>query len=126
MSRNRLYVLLSTACIAGYIWLAVNYHQQVVQSQALGICIFKRLTGIPCPSCGTTRSVIAIVKGNLNGGIYWNPFGFLITGILIISPLWIAYDLLTRNSTLQKAYLKALWLNLITIKNSCRNCRSII
>lgn len=107
MSRNKLYVLLSTACIAGYIWLAINYRQQVAQSQAPGICIVKRLTGVPCPSCGTTRSVMAIAKGDLGEGIYWNPFGFLITGILIVSPLWIAGDLLSRKASLLKVYLKA-------------------
>ncbi|MCG9791550.1 hypothetical protein LXH21_03635 [Flavobacterium algicola] len=35
-----------------------------------------------------------------------NPFGFLIAAILLISPVWIAYDVATKKETLLSCYKK--------------------
>jgi hypothetical protein len=43
-------------------------------------CIFYRLTGYPCPSCGLTRAVTAIVHCNPKLAVKMNPFGFLVVG----------------------------------------------
>lgn len=106
MGRNKLYVLVSAACLAGYIWLAVNYHRQVIKSIEPGVCLFKRITNIPCPSCGSTRSVLSLLKGDILGALYWNPFGILIMTVLTVAPFWIIYDLISRNSTFLNVYLK--------------------
>ena len=29
-------------------------------------CLFKKLTGIDCPGCGTQRALIELLRGNLN------------------------------------------------------------
>ncbi len=104
MSRNKLYVILSTACGAGYIWLLINFNKVVVHSGEPGICLFKRITTIPCPSCGSTRSVLSILNGDFATAILWNPFGLIIMGILIISPFWLIYDVLLKRDTLFRAY----------------------
>lgn len=104
MSRNKLYVLLSSACAAGYIWLLLTYHRNVSNSIEPGICLFKRITTIPCPSCGTTRSVLSILKGDFAGAMFWNPFGIIIISILFISPLWIIYDVIAQKDTLFSVY----------------------
>jgi len=46
------------------------------------------------------------MKGDILNALYWNPFGILLVSILIITPLWIIYDLASRNSTLLNAYIK--------------------
>lgn len=107
MSRYKLYVLLSTACAAGYIWLAINYQLHVTNSIETGVCIFKHVTNIPCPSCGSTRSVLSLMKGDIQGALFLNPIGFILMTILIISPFWILYDLISRKETLFNAYQKA-------------------
>ena len=43
----------------------------------IGICWFHRLTGLPCPGCGLTRSICAIARGELSAAWSFNPFGFL-------------------------------------------------
>lgn len=106
MQRNKLYVLLSTACAAGYIWLAITYHQGVTNYIEPGICIFKRLTNIPCPSCGSTRSVISLMTGDIQKALFWNPFGIILMIILIVSPFWIFYDVVNRKKTLLNTYIK--------------------
>jgi hypothetical protein len=104
MVRNKLYVLVSTACATGYIWLLINYYRNISESIEPGVCLFKRITGIPCPSCGSTRSVLSILKGDFVGALLWNPFGVIIMSILILAPLWILYDIVLRKDSLLQVY----------------------
>lgn len=104
MSRNKLYAILAAACAAGYTWLLLTYFHTVSNESDFGVCLFKQVTGIPCPSCGTTRSVLSILKGDILEGILWNPFGIIIILILFIFPVWIILDVLSRKDTLFNVY----------------------
>jgi len=37
-------------------------------------CIWKRVTRLPCPTCGYTRSMQALVAGNLKESLGYQPF----------------------------------------------------
>jgi hypothetical protein len=104
MSRNKLYAILAAACAAGYIWPLVSYYRIVSNETDFGICLFKRVTGIPCPSCGSTRSIVSILNGDLSGGLFWNPFGIIIMAILIVAPIWMITDLLLKKDSLFRFY----------------------
>ena len=104
MGRNKLYTFLSTACAAGYIWLIMTYYRTFSLALEPGVCLVKRVTGVPCPSCGTTRSVLSILKGDILEGMHWNPFGIIIILILVIFPVWIISDVLSRKNTLFNVY----------------------
>jgi hypothetical protein len=103
MRRNALYLFISGACVAGYLWLYVQ-HQTVQQGKVFGACIIKHVTDVPCPSCGSTRAVIAVLNGDFIGSIMMNPFGIILVLIIIGSPLWIIFDIATSRSTLWKMY----------------------
>ncbi|MGE5393616.1 MAG: DUF2752 domain-containing protein [Candidatus Saccharibacteria bacterium] len=107
MTRNKLYAILLAACGAGYGWLAFTYFRQVRHLTEPGLCLFKRITTIPCPSCGSTRSVISLMKGDIAAAFYWNPFGLLLISFLLIAPFWILYDMLNRKQSLLTIYLGA-------------------
>ena len=47
------------------------------------ICPLKRFTGIPCPTCGTTRACVALLKGDVAGAFGLNP---LATAALLLGP----------------------------------------
>ncbi len=49
-------------------------------------CLFKRLTGWPCPSCGFTRGTLAFLHGHLVQAWLYNPllFSFLGTASAIV------------------------------------------
>jgi hypothetical protein len=39
------------------------------------LCPFKVITGLPCPGCGMTRSVVALLHGDLAVSAYYHPLG---------------------------------------------------
>lgn len=39
------------------------------------LCVFRRATGVPCPSCGLTRSWTAVAHGRLADGFRMHPLG---------------------------------------------------
>jgi hypothetical protein len=52
-------------------------------------CLFKAFTGFPCPTCGTTRSLVHLAKGDLQGSLFMNP-AFALSMILTL--LWFLYN----------------------------------
>jgi len=99
ISKNHLYVLLLLFCVAGNSWLFMHVHSS--WANVVGpVCLLKKTTGIPCPSCGSTRSMIALVHGELIEGILWNPIGLILFCGLIIFPIWLVYDFCFRKHSL--------------------------
>jgi len=43
----------------------------------LPVCYFHEWTGLPCPSCGSTRLVESLLAGDILGAARWNPLVFL-------------------------------------------------
>ena len=98
LSRNKLYALLFTAFIAGYIWLFIGLSQQYATSKT-EVCFIKNITNIPCPSCGSTRSILSLIKGDFIEAFYINPMGFLIAFILFLAPIWIIVDIIAKRNS---------------------------
>jgi len=40
-------------------------------------CHFRNWTGVPCPTCGSTRMVEALLRGEIVAALGWNPLVFL-------------------------------------------------
>jgi len=107
MSRNKLYVLILIACFLGYSWLFFLRFAPVKNSDLdLTVCIFKRATGLPCPSCGTTRAVSFLFNGEIVKSLFLNPFGIVVAGIMIVSPLWIIADIIAKKKSYYDSYIK--------------------
>jgi hypothetical protein len=44
------------------------------------LCPFRRLTGLPCPFCGLTRSWVYLMHGDWVAALKANPFGYVTLG----------------------------------------------
>ena len=55
--------------IAALILVAVR----ILPDDALPACVFRSITGFPCPTCGGTRSLGSLSRGDLLGSISLNP-----------------------------------------------------
>jgi hypothetical protein len=106
MTRNRLYLLLGSGIMAGYGWLAWASWQTTHQHEFTP-CPIKNATGIACPACGSTRSVLSLSHGDIAGAILLNPIGLIIAAIMLTGPFWLLYDLILKKDTLYKSYKKA-------------------
>jgi hypothetical protein len=85
-----------TAILAFTLWLGyvcyiitLAYYPHVLINSGLSLsCVFKTLTGLPCPFCGTTRSLASLLHGDLRQAILYNPFSLLLF-ILFTYSLWV-------------------------------------
>lgn len=107
MTKNKLYILTLMACFIGYSWLFfLKFVTHVDSHYDFTVCLFKRITTIPCPSCGASRAVACLFKGELLTSLYFNPFGIIVAGIMIITPSWIVLDYFTKKQSFYDFYLK--------------------
>lgn len=104
-SRN-LYIFFAVACLTGYVWLyfAATAEKSTRTSSPVEMCLIKHVTGIPCPSCGSTRSVVSLINGDIAGSIHNNPIGIFIAIVLVIFPPWILFDVTAKKQTLYAVY----------------------
>jgi hypothetical protein len=105
MKRNRLYLILGIVCVVGYSW--IFFAAKRFGTGTLHLCYFKTVFGIPCPTCGSTRAVLTLLRGDFVGSLLLNPIGIVLATIAIVLPLWLGYDLLMKKATLFVAYQKA-------------------
>ena len=102
LSRGRLYTLLLFLTASGYLWLLVGNDS----GKTLGWtrCLIRYIFHIPCPSCGTTRSVREMFRGEWLSALYYNPIGVLLAVLMVVIPIWIVADLLMYSSSFLRAY----------------------
>lgn len=103
-NRDRLYLILLVACSAGYIWTFMNMQVTRTDHLPAEVCLFKYVTNIPCPSCGATRAVVALLSGNYLTALTINPMGILIALIMLLAPIWVIADLLRGANSLFRFY----------------------
>ena len=78
-------VTVSTVVLRPF-WLAV--------APLMPACPFRAITGVPCPTCGSTHAAVALMHGRLGAALAANPLATL-AGIAflaggLIAPLWAA------------------------------------
>ncbi len=55
-------------------------------------CVFKTLTGLSCPTCGSTRCIVFLAHGNIASAFFMNP---LIAAAAMGAMLFLPYSLFT-------------------------------
>lgn len=105
-SNRKIYWILSLLTLGSYVW--VGYHLLHTTSPDAGtLCLFKSATGVPCPSCGVTRSVLLLLQGNVLEAVWLNPLGILAGVFLILIPIWIGLDLFRNRTSLLTFYTRS-------------------
>ena len=61
--------------------------------------MFRSITGVPCPSCGMTRSVTTLARGNIANALWWNPLGVIMFASMVLFPLWIIRDIVYKKNS---------------------------
>ena len=104
MKRNKLYFIVIIACFIGSLYLL--YQLTATTADTHTVCLIKKATGYPCPSCGTTRAIVFLTKGEFIASVQENPFGLLVGFWMLFLPFWIGYDVVFKKATFYQFYLK--------------------
>jgi hypothetical protein len=107
MNRKNLYIVIIGLSLAGYVWVGYNVLISTDNHSTTTLCIFKTITHLPCPSCGTTRSVVLLVNGHIWESLWLNPFGAMLALALLIIPFWVVVDILRKSDSYFRLYLSA-------------------
>ena len=84
-------------------------------SNYIDLCMFKRFTGYPCPTCGTTRGIISLLHCKFIEAWHYNPLVFSI-GIIVVIHLIIKLFFARKiKISLTKKERKFAWLLAIVI-----------
>ena len=89
------------------IWLAVSAVSIAGAAAWLAMalpwprCPFLAVTGLPCVTCGATRSTIAFLHGDFLTAWQWNPLAFVAFCALIAFDLYAAIVLVGRTPRLR-------------------------
>ncbi len=52
------------------------------------LCLFRNATGLPCPTCGSTRAALAVADGRLVDAVVLNP---LMTVAILVGVVWLTF-----------------------------------
>ncbi len=106
MSELRKFYYFSTSfLLLGLCWVGWNLFCFLEAKPGLQICLLKNTVGLACPSCGTTRSIMHVLHGDVVNAFLLNPFGLIAFIGMTIIPFWIIYDYWQSKRTLWSAYL---------------------
>ncbi len=80
----------ATLCFVLWVGLvAVAWFASRTIDKPVSICLFLRVTGYPCATCGGTRAAASIATGNFLGAVALNPLAtILIVGAPILLIWW--------------------------------------
>ena len=76
------------APLAVALWWAARRLMQA--SDGRGVCALLETTGVACPTCGGTRAVLALGRGDLPGAVVENP---LVAAGAVLLALWFLYSI---------------------------------
>jgi len=65
-----------SALVLRPVWIAIAPHFRT--------CTFRTLSGIPCPTCGTTRSALAMLDFDLVSAFLVNPLATLVGSTFVV------------------------------------------
>ncbi|MGN5954529.1 DUF2752 domain-containing protein [Sphingobacterium lactis] len=98
--KNKLYRITGIVCFLGLLWLGLIHYSEADAT----VCPIKLATGYPCPSCGSSRSILAFLKGDFRDAIMINPLGIVSLIIIICIILLLLIDIVFKKDLYYRTY----------------------
>lgn len=70
--------------VAGAAMLGIAAARPALPATDIVLCPLRRATGVPCPFCGMTRAVTALVHGDLPAALLFNPGALLVVAVAVL------------------------------------------
>jgi hypothetical protein len=95
-SLNSKHIIYTGLVVTGMIWLTLNL---AMRSQVPSVCLTKNMTGLPCPTCGVTDSMVLLLSGDVRGSFGANAAGPFMLLLIITAGIGILrYIVIDRRS----------------------------
>lgn len=104
-------IALAAYCLWNAYWLA--------QSR-LAPSILTALTGLPCPTTGGHRGIVALARGDLLGSLCWNPFAIPIAAFFCTTVVFALREIVRRRRPYLGSGFAYGWLFLLGIAWVCK------
>lgn len=103
MTLRAFYTFCVGGCAGGWAWIGLSCFsgQGVWQG-----CLFKQFFHIPCPACGSTRAIMALLRGDVPASFAYNPLGALSALLLVALPVGMLCDWVRRRAVLYGLFLR--------------------
>jgi hypothetical protein len=79
-------------------------------SGAIPPSILTAITGIPCPTTGGTRSLVAVLRGEWIQAILWNPLMPVYVGLLVYSATALGLQFIRRERLVLRRAVARFWM----------------
>lgn len=63
------------------------YNLYAAEGEGVVVCPFRRLTTLPCPGCGLTTSLVALLRGDFGAAVATHPLSILALVFLLLGPV---------------------------------------
>ncbi|GDX53208.1 hypothetical protein LBMAG27_22550 [Bacteroidota bacterium] len=90
--------LLTISLIVGGYFVLIVYDNYLIHSHKT-LCMFKLITGIPCPGCGMGRATLELFNGNISQSFQYNILCIPFTIGIVSSLFWMIFDLINNKET---------------------------
>ena len=64
------------------------------------LCLFRNVTGIPCPACGMGRGIEDLLHLRFSEAVHMNPLCILVLPAIIVTAVWMVRDVLYAKESL--------------------------
>jgi hypothetical protein len=98
--RLRLWALIGVWAVLAFpfVIIAFNGHQNIESAQSY--CPFKLATGMPCPGCGITKSLVFFYLGQWEKSISYHLFGPLVVAVCVVLTVLLLLEITWRRDLL--------------------------
>ena len=100
------HVIAIFAIISGYVFTLLFGSE--LSSHHFTTCLFKNITGYPCPGCGMGRASLFLFHGEILKSLYTNPFAIPFFLAAVTALVWSIFDLVNGIPSLGKLFTKKL------------------
>ncbi len=97
---RKFYIIASLIAASGLIWIAWHFFFFSNPVSGIHFCIFRNMWSIPCPSCGSTRSILSLLEGNVISALSYNPMGMIAGLTLPLLSAWLIIDFISGKCSL--------------------------
>lgn len=95
-SRRKIYGIIGAGITLMIPFLLLFFHQNTHLETDQSLCPLKMLTGLPCPGCGITKSMVFFYEGNLQKSLYYHILGPFVVVFCIATIVVLSLELFTK------------------------------